>query len=319
MTRRLFIDGDVGTTGLQVVEQLRRMREVELLKIGEAERKDTSAKKALLREADLVVLCLPDEAARETASLADQLQEAAPRLLDASSAHRVAPGWTYGLPELQPGQQEGIARADRVSNPGCYPTGFLLLVRPLLDAGWLTRDDRLTVQGLSGYSGGGRQMIEKYRQQPGAWPCRPYGLDLRHKHLPEMLRYSGLKQAPLFTPQVADFRQGMLVQVPLFRDQLIGRACADQLVALWQGRYANQPGIRIFPPNPMEALDEGFLDPQANNDSNRIDLLCFGNDQQLVLLARLDNLGKGASLAAVHNISLMLDLPETSTWTSDTI
>lgn len=310
--RKLFIDGDSGTTGLQLANQLRGLDALHLLEINPAERKDPAAKRALLEEAELVVLCLPDDAARETVSLIDAIPADAPGILDASSAHRVAPGWVYGLPELQPGQAEKIAGARRVSNPGCYPTGFLLLVRPLMDAGWLTPDDRLLVQGLSGYTGGGRSMIEKHEQSPGTWPCRPYGLNLCHKHLPEMQKYAGLGQAPLFTPQVADFPQGMLVQVPLFRDQLIGRPGADQLTELWQNRYLKEPNIQVFPANPLDALDAGFLEPQSCNGSNRVDLFCFGNADQLLLIARLDNLGKGACLAAVQNLRLMLDLPPAS-------
>lgn len=312
MRRKIFIDGEAGTTGLQLAGRLRRLEGLELLEIAPSERKQADARRELLQEAELAVLCLPDEAAREALRLVNALPGRAPRILDASSAHRVAPGWTYGLPELQPGQGARIAEAERVSNPGCYPTGFLLLIRPLLDAGWLTGDERLCVQGLSGYSGGGRRLVESYEQSPGTWPCRPYSLGLCHKHLPEMRKYAGLRETPLFTPQVADFRQGMLVQLPLFRDQLIGRADAAQLVDLWRARYLHEPCVRVFPPNPMDALDDGFLDPEANNGTNRIDLFCFSGNEQLLLMARLDNLGKGAAGAAMQNLGLMLGLPETS-------
>ncbi len=310
---KVFIDGQAGTTGLEIAGYLARHPGVELLQIDTAARKDPAARQDLLNSADLVVLCLPDAAAEEAVGL---LQNPSTRVLDASSAHRVASAWVYGLPELCPGQREAIAQARRVSNPGCYPTGFLLSVRPLLDAGVLDPAQPLRLTGLSGYSGGGRPLIEKYQalaaQAPGAeQPSMPYGLDLHHKHVPEMHRYSGTQQPPLFVPMVAPYYKGMLVQVPLFFSELAGIDNVQQAHALFSRRYAQEPCIRVLPPQPLASLEEGkFLDPRLANDSNRLDLLLFANAEQLLLVTRYDNLGKGASGAAVQNLNLMLGFNE---------
>lgn len=277
-----------------------------MLGIEEERRKDDSRRRELMRRADVVVLCLPDDAARNAVELAPGA-----RFLDASTAHRVADGWAYGLPELVPGQRGRIRDARRVSNPGCYPTGFILAVRPLIAAGMLSPGTPLRVNALSGYSGGGKSLIAKYRAcDAEAMRTRPYGLALGHKHVPEMHKHSLTESAPLFVPEVGHFYQGMLVQVPLFSPELGGARASDVREVLSE-RYADEPFIHVHEyPVPEEALDAGFLSATERNGSNDLDLMVFGHDEQVLLVARYDNLGKGASGAAVQNLNLMLGLPE---------
>ena len=303
----VFIDGQAGTTGLQIRERLAVREDVNLIEIPEASRKDPEVRRRYLNEADVVILCLPDDAAREALRLISSNHV---RVLDASTAHRVADGWVYGLPELDAGQRERIRGAARVSNPGCYPTGFVLLVRPLVDAGIVSGDARLSCHAVSGYSGGGRRLIERYEARsaecPDAlWNVRPYGLDLDHKHLPEMARYSGIGRAPVFSPMVGHFEQGMLTMIPLHTDTLGEGAGAEAVHACLEARYRDEPCVEVHPPGDGDALDAGFLDPLAANGTNRIDLFVYGNDDQVLLVARLDNLGKGASGAAVQNLNIM--------------
>jgi N-acetyl-gamma-glutamyl-phosphate reductase len=311
VTHRIFIDGQAGTTGLEIHARLRERSDLQLLEIDPQHRKDPAARRDLLNAADVVVLCLPDEAAREAVSLI-----AAPsvRVLDASSAHRTAAGWAYGLAELARDQREAIAAAQRVANPGCYPTGFLLLLRPLVDAGLVDAGAALTVHALSGYTGGGRALVERYeaRAQAGMRVApRSYALDLAHKHLPEMRAHAGLGEPPLFTPMVGDFARGMLVQVPLTAPLRRPGTTAEDLTAALAERYADEPCIHVHPTGAPEALvDGGFLDPEARNGSNAVDLMVFGHADQQVLVARLDNLGKGAGGAAVQNLNLMLGCEE---------
>jgi N-acetyl-gamma-glutamyl-phosphate reductase len=308
---RIFIDGQEGTTGLQIHERLRRRTDLKLLEIAPEARKDPEAKRAILREAEIAVLCLPDPAALDTAALAGPET----RLLDASTAHRVHPAWTYGMPELSPETRADIRSAARVANPGCWPTGFLLLVRPLVDAGVLPVDYPVTVHGQSGFSGGGKPLIASFRDHPreGAspdWAVRPYGLHLQHKHLPEMQRYSGLRAAPLFCPSLGDYYQGMLVQVPLHVAKL-GRGAGPQSIHhVLREHYAAERFVRVRPLADTEALVGGCLDATALNGTNLIELFVYGNAEQVLLIARLDNLGKGASGAAVQNLNLMLGLDE---------
>jgi N-acetyl-gamma-glutamyl-phosphate reductase len=307
---RVFIDGQAGTTGLEIASRLRPRRDIELLDIDDHQRKDVARRRDLLNAADLVVLCLPDDAAREAVAL---IENPRVRILDASTAHRVAPDWTYGLPELCPTQRDAIRTARRVSNPGCYPTGFLLSVRPLIDAGVLTPSQPLRVHAISGYSGGGRAMIERYQAEVAGGALRApraYGLSLMHKHVPEMQRWACLQQPPLFTPMVADYYKGMLTHVALFRSELRGVASASALHGLLAARYADEPCIQVLPPNAPDALDGGFLAPNGANDTDRVDLMVFANDDQVLLVTRYDNLGKGASGAAVQNLNLMLGLDE---------
>lgn len=302
----IFIDGEAGTTGIEIRDRLAGVAGLSVRSIAPERRKDPAARKALMAEVDLVVLCLPDDAAREGVALADQLGPRAPRILDASSAHRVAEGWTFGFPELNAGQAEAIAKAKRVSNPGCYPTGGIALLHPLVAAGLLPADYPVTVNAVSGYSGGGKSMIEAY--EAGRAPAfELYGLGLEHKHLPELQKYSGLTRRPIFVPSIGNFRKGMLVSVPLHLDTLPGKPTAKDLEAALAKHYAGAQYVKVVPSDDA-AMKAGRIDALALNDTNLLELRVFANDQhrQAVLVARLDNLGKGASGAAVQNIGIML-------------
>lgn len=314
MKPRIYIDGQAGTTGLQIHERLAPRSDIELVEIEERRRKEPAARAELLRAVEVAILCLPDDAAREAVALAG---DAATRLLDASSAHRVAEGWTYGLPELAPGQRAAIRTARRVSNPGCYPTGVILLLRPLVEAGLVARDAAIAVHALSGYSGGGRQMIERWEDPAtglGTLPFEaPYALDREHKHVPEMTLFSGLAHRPQFVPAVGPFRCGMRVEVPLHAATLPAGVSARRLHDALAARYAGEPFVRLHPFSEHVSGDERAFDPCAANGSNRIDLWVLPSPLGHVLLvATLDNLGKGAAGAAVQNLNLMLGFAETT-------
>lgn len=307
----IFIDGQAGTTGLEISNRLAKRSDIELLEIDSEARKSADARRALLQDADIAILCLPDDAAREAVALADDHT----RILDASTAYRVDNTWAYGLPELCSQQRTTIANAQFVSNPGCYPQGFILLVRPLIEAGVLDRETLLRCHAISGYSGGGRQMIEAQQAYDTATSDRlnvqAYGLNLQHKHVPEMHRYSNTASAPIFTPSVAHYYKGMLVQVPLFSQELAGLN-VRQVHELLAATYEGEPFVKVLPWDSAQMLEGGYLNPTACNDSNRLELMVFGNDEQILLAARYDNLGKGASGAAVQNLNLMMGLDEST-------
>lgn len=298
---RVFIDGQAGTTGLQIQQRLARHPQIDMLQIDEAQRKDAAARQALMKQADVTILCLPDAAARDAVALAD---EVGARVLDASSAHRVDSGWVYGLPELAPEQREKIHAASHVSNPGCYATGAIALLAPLTANGLLKADQPLTINAVSGYSGGGNQMIEKYRQAGTGYAA--YGLGFDHKHLKEIQAWGGLSSRPIFQPAVGDYAQGMLVFIPLnhIDGEPLQQALADY--------YTGQQFIQVNPLNALDERDAPYLLPEALNNTNNMELFVFSHAQQrqCILAARLDNLGKGASGAAVQNLNLMLGLPE---------
>jgi N-acetyl-gamma-glutamyl-phosphate reductase len=308
MTVRVFVDGQEGTTGLRINEYLAQRSDVEVLRAAAELRKDTAERARLLNAADVAFLCLPDAAAREAAAL---VHNPATCLIDASTAHRTATDWVFGLPELAPDQRERIRASKRIANPGCHATGFILLVRPLVDAGLIPQSAALTATSITGYSGGGKKMIAQYEAgDPKLLSPRPYGLGLTHKHLPEMTVHSRLETRPIFMPIVADFFRGLSVTVPLQLAELRRGTTAEQLHAVLSERYADERFVSVLPLRDPMPADDGYFDVQACNDSNRVELFVFGNETQVLLMARLDNLGKGASGAAVQSMNVHLGIDE---------
>lgn len=313
MTVTVFIDGEAGTTGLQIRDRLSGRSDVALLHLDDAVRKDTAARKEALNACDLAVLCLPDAAAREAVALIENNKV---KVIDASTAHRTAEGWVYGFPELDSDQSARIAEAGRVSNPGCYPTGAVALLHPLIASGLIPADFPISVNAVSGYSGGGRQNIESYEDpnaaNPVTTPLRSYGLALQHKHVPEMRKYTGLQHDPIFFPQEGRYSQGMLVQVPLNLWSLPKPVKPSDLQDCLSSWYASQSFVTVAPVDETAAMTH--LGPEGLNGTNQMTLHVFGNEEreQAVLVALLDNLGKGASGQAVQCLNLMLGLEETA-------
>jgi N-acetyl-gamma-glutamyl-phosphate reductase len=311
MTFTVFVDGQEGTTGLRIHEYLAARRDVEVLRIDADRRKDSAERARLLNASDVAFLCLPDAASREAATLITNPHTC---LIDASTAHRTVPGWAYGLPELAPGQRDAIRAAKRIANPGCHASAFILLMRPLVDAGLVPAGLGVDATSITGYSGGGKKMIEQYQSaqasglEPALTSPRPYALTLSHKHLPEMMAHTGLTATPIFMPMVGNFYKGLSVTVPLHLKAL--GTTPEALHAALVARYADERFIRVLPLRDPATLESGFFDVQACNDTNRVDILVFANDTQVMLAARLDNLGKGASGAAVQAMNVHLGVDE---------
>jgi N-acetyl-gamma-glutamyl-phosphate reductase len=314
----VFVDGQEGTTGLRIHEYLAARSDIEVLKIEADKRKDRAERARLLNAADVAFLCLPDAAAREAVALVDNPNTC---VIDASTAHRVAPGWTFGIPELAPGQREALRAAKRIANPGCHSTAFIALLRPLIDAGLVARDLPVTATSITGYSGGGKKMIEEYRASAAAFASgaggnaqleapRPYGLKLSHKHVPEMMAYSGLTVKPVFMPIVGNFYKGLAVSVPLHLSQLKPGTDGATLVGAFERHYEGERFIRVMPLSDPAIAEPNFFDVQGANDTNRIDIFVFADEHQAILIAREDNLGKGASGAAVQCMNLHLGCDE---------
>jgi N-acetyl-gamma-glutamyl-phosphate reductase len=311
MKAKIFIDGEVGTTGLQIRARLDGRDDLTLLGLAEAERKHPARRREMLNRADLVILCLPDDAAREAVSMIDNPEV---RVIDASTAHRVAEGWIYGMPEYDAGQRQRIADAKRVSNPGCYPIAAIALLHPVVEAGLLPRDWPVTINAVSGYSGGGKGLIAAFEDPASPdytrAPFFVYGLGLEHKHVPEIEKWSGLSHRPLFVPSVGRFAQGMIVQIPLQLWALPGSPTPRQVQAALVDHYAGCRFVTVASVDELAAIDR--LEPEALNGTNELRLYVFGNEKrnQAVLVGVLDNLGKGASAQAVQNINIMLGVDE---------
>lgn len=309
MKHRVFVDGQEGTTGLRINEYLAARSDVEVLRIDADRRKDAAERARLLNAADVAFLCLPDAASREAAALVTNPNTC---LIDASTAHRTVPGWVFGLPELAADQRAKIRGSKRLANPGCHASAFILLMRPLVDAGLVSASLGVSATSITGYSGGGKKMIEQYEAGGDARldAPRPYGLTLAHKHIPEMMAHTGLTTKPVFMPIVGKFYKGLAVSVPLHLASLSAGASPESLHAALTQRYEGERFIRVMPLRDAATLEEGFFDVQACNDSNRVDLFVFANESQVLLMSRLDNLGKGASGAAVQTMNVHLGLDE---------
>ena len=309
MKTKVFVDGQEGTTGLQIREQLMHRADVELIAIDQSKRKDSAARAARLNAADVAFLCLPDAAAKESVALVTNPRTC---VIDASTAHRVDPAWAYGLPELGADFRDRIRTAKRISNPGCHAAAFVLAVRPLVLGGLLPTDCPTSCFSITGYSGGGRKMIAAYQTNPSTalLSPRPYALGLTHKHLPEMRAYSGLTTDPIFSPVIANFYKGLSITVPLPLAELPGKPSPADIHEALAAAYAGERFVRVLPLGDEQVLDGGYFDVQACNDTNRADVAVFGRAEQVVVMVRLDNLGKGASGAAIQSMNLHIGLDE---------
>lgn len=310
MKYKIFVDGQFGTTGLKIHEMLDGRNELDILTIAEEDKKRPEVKQRFLNEADLVFLCLPDAASKESMSYISNQDT---KVIDASTAHRTNSEWTYGIPELNPSQREKIKNSKRVCVPGCHATGFIMAINPLIADGIVSKKQKLVCHSITGYSGGGKGLIDQYEDPENFDKVnsqRPYALALDHKHLPEMKYILGLETAPLFTPSVGNFKQGMLVMCYLIKDELLKSVTREDILTLYKNSYANETFVKIVAEN-SEYLDEGFLNAKACNNTNGIEISLYENSDYFVIISRFDNLGKGASGAAVQNMNIMLGLDET--------
>jgi len=309
----IFIDGQEGTTGLQIHQRLKDRTDITVIEIPGDKRKDPETKKKFLNQADIVILCLPDAAAKESVAMIDNPNT---KVVDASTAHRTDPEWVYGIPELCPGQREKIRNAMRVTNPGCYATGFALLVRPLIEKGIIAADFPISCTSVSGYSGAGKKMIAQFDGPPETSAARLgsrfYALNLQHKHIPEMRKHSGLTADPIMLPIVCDYYSGMTVTIPLHRKLLATSATPESLHSLYSSYYINEPFLHVQSLDLAASLDDGFLNPVSRNNTNHCDVFVFGDEERMVVATRFDNLGKGASGAAVQNMNIMMNVDETT-------
>jgi N-acetyl-gamma-glutamyl-phosphate reductase len=309
MAYKVFVDGQEGTTGLRIHEYLAGRSDIEVLKIDADKRKDAAERARLINASDVSFLCLPDAASREAAAMVSNPNTC---LIDASTAHRTVPGWSFGLPELAKDQRAKIRASKRIANPGCHASAFILAVRPLVDAGLLAPEALISATSITGYSGGGKSMIAQYEAGGDSKldSPRPYALGLAHKHLPEMMAHTGLKHAPVFMPIVGSFYKGLAVTVPLHLSQLRAGTRAEHLHEALSAHYAGERFIKVLPLRDPATMETGFYDVQACNDTNRVDIAAFGSETQVLVMARLDNLGKGASGAAVQSMNVHLGLDE---------
>lgn len=309
MAFKVFVDGQEGTTGLRLLDYLSGRSDVELLRIADDKRKDPAERARFLNAADVAFLCLPDGASREAVSMVTNPDTC---IIDASTAFRTSDDWAYGLPELTRGQREKVRASKRIAVPGCHASAFLLAVRPLVEAGIMPADYPVSAFSLTGYSGGGKKMIAEFEAggNPRLESPRPYALGLAHKHLPEMRVQAGLAQVPVFSPIVGNFLKGLAVTVPVYTDHLSRKVSPEDILALYRKHYEGEQFIRVMPFNDDANLDSGFFDVQASNDTNRVDLFVFGNAGQVVLMSRLDNLGKGAAGAAVQCMNVHVGADE---------
>ena len=307
MTYKVFVDGQEGTTGLRINEYLGQRADITLLKIDSDKRKDVAERQRLINESDVTFLCLPDDAAKEAVSLVNNANTC---IIDASTAHRINPDWVFGLPELAKDQRAKIRASKRIANPGCHASAFILALRPLVAAGLLPANTQMAANSITGYSGGGKKMIEQYQSPARIDAPRPYALGLSHKHLPEMCAYTGLTVEPIFQPIVGPFYKGLAVSAYLHPSQLSRPTTPAEVQQLLADYYADEPFIRVLPFDLEATTDGGFYDIEACNDTNRVDIAVFGSAERMVLICRLDNLGKGASGAAVQAMNVHLGVEE---------